>query len=139
MRHLPASSMLRGGARAARDTLPDGETVAVEIGALGGASFERALAHFTSGGDVTYRDLELSLHAAAFACRVRWTDTTQAPTERRALEALIRARYRLGALLASAAPLAAAVGNRETRLVLVDASAPAAELFELRGDRLRRL
>ena len=110
-----------------------GDTVAVEIGALGGASFERALAHFAGGGDVTYRDLELSLHAAAFTCRVRWTDATQPPTDRRALEALIRARYRLGALLA------AAVGNREPRFVLVDTSERAAELFELRGDRLRRV
>ena len=116
-----------------------GDTVAVEIGALGGASFERALAHFAGGGDVTYRDLELSLHAAAFTCRVRWTDATQPPTDRRALEALIRARYRLGALLASAPPLAAAVGNREPRFVLVDTSERAAELFELRGDRLRRV
>jgi len=115
----------------------------VEIRGLGGAAFERALEHFRGGGAVTYRGMELVLRAAAFECRVPWPDAPEALTERRALDALTRARFRLGALLASAPPLAAVVGNREPRLVLVGGGGPvappAAELFELRGDRLRRL
>lgn len=60
-------------------------------------------------------------------------------TARRALDHLTRARYRLGALLASAPPLDAAVGNRRSRLVLVDDAHAGAALYELRGDRLRQL
>jgi hypothetical protein len=111
----------------------------VEIRGLGGAAFEDALAHLRRGGLVTYRGMELALGAAHFECRVPWPEAPDALTDRRALEALTRARFRLGALLASAPPLAAIVGNREPRLVLVGGAAPAAELFELRGDRLRRL
>jgi len=117
----------------------------VEIRGLGGAAFERALEHFRGGGSVTYRGMELALRAAAFECRVPWPNASGAPkapealTERRALEALTGARFRLGALLASAPPLAAIVGNREPRLVLVGGGEPATDLFELRGDRLRRL
>lgn len=114
----------------------------MEIRGLGGADFERALEHFRAGRPVTYRDLELVLLGAGLDCRVRAADSPDALTSRRALEALTRARFRLGALLASAAPLAAIVGNREPRFVLVRAgSSPDApeELYELRGDRLRHL
>ena len=110
----------------------------MEIRALGGAEFDRALDHFRRGEPVRYRGMALVLRGTAFECRV----TTPAPGEglppRRALEALLGARYRLGALLASAPPLAAIVGNREPRFVLV-AAATDEELYELRGDRLRRL
>lgn len=121
----------------------------MEIHGLGGREFERALAHFREGGAVTYRGMTLVLRPAEFACRVPWTDLTEAPSPRRALAQLTRARFQLGALLASAPPLAAAVGNREPRLVLVEGGAGdeegdarserGAELFELRGSRLRRL
>jgi hypothetical protein len=111
----------------------------VEIRALGGAGFALALEHLRRGGPVTYRDMELALGPAAFECRVPWLEAPEALTDRRALEALTRARFRLGALLASAPPLDAIVGNREPRLVLVHGAAPVAELFDLRGDRLRRL
>ena len=117
----------------------------MEIVGLGGSAFERALAHFQGGGAVTYRGMTLVLRPAEFACTIPWTDAGEAPSARRALALLLRARFQLGALLASAPPLAAAVGNREPRLVLVDdveADRPRdgrAELFELRGDRLRRL
>jgi hypothetical protein len=114
----------------------------VEIRGLGGADFERALDHIRAGRPVTYRDLELVLRGAVLDCRVRADDAPEALTSRRALEALTRARFRLGALLASAAPLDAIVGNREPRFVLVRAGSPPdspAELYELRGDRLRRL
>ena len=109
----------------------------VEILGLGGSDFERALAHLRDGGAVTYRGMTLVLRPAEFACTIPWTDASEAPSARRALAILIQARFRLGALLASAPPLASVVGNREPRLVLADA--PGAELFELRGDRLRRL
>jgi hypothetical protein len=111
----------------------------VEIRALGGAAFARALEHFRSGGHVTYRGMELLLRPAEFVCRIPWPDPPEALTDRRALEALTRARFRVGALLASAPPLAAVVGNREPRLVLVGGAEQATELFDLRGDRLRRL
>jgi hypothetical protein len=111
----------------------------VEILALGGDAFERALAHFRGGGAVTYRGMTLVLRAAEFACTIPWTDASSTPSPRRALALLTRARFQLGALLASAPPLAATVGNREPRLVLVGEDDPKPELFELRGDRLRRL
>ena len=123
----------------------------MEIHGLGGREFERALAHFREGGAVTYRGMTLVLRPAEFACRVPWTDAGEAPNPRRALAQLTRARVQLGALLASAPPLAAAIGNREPRLVLLadDGSGEGdargtpgergAELFELRGSRLRRL
>src|SRR3712207_4725412 len=72
----------------------------VEIRGLGGADFERALEQFRAGRPVRYRDLELVLRGAALDCRVRAADTPDALTSRRALEALTRARFRLGALLA---------------------------------------
>ena len=114
----------------------------MEILALGGSEFERALAHFRDGGAVTYRGMSLVLRPAEFACSIPWTDASEGPTPRRALALLTRARFQLGALLASAPPLAAAVGNREPRLVLVDDAVESGAkpgLFELRGDRLRRL
>lgn len=115
-----------------------------EIVGLGGRELERALVHLRGGGAVTYRGMTLVLRPAEFACTVPWTDASEAPSPRRALALLTRARFQLGALLASAPPLAAMVGNREPRLVLVDqardgaAQGERAELFELRGDRLRR-
>lgn len=112
----------------------------MEIHGLGGREFERALAHFRDGGAVTYRGMTLVLRAAEFACTIPWTEAGEAPTARRALALLTRARFQLGALLASAPPLASVVGNREPRLVLAGAEgAGEHELFELRGDRLRRL
>jgi hypothetical protein len=69
-------------------------------------------------------------------------DESPVVSPERALGALAGARFRLGALLASAQPLAAAVGNRAPRLVLVRGEREPgryAELYELRGDRLRRL
>lgn len=116
----------------------------MEILGLGGRELERALAHFREGGAVTYRGMTLVLRPAEFACTIPWTDAGEAPNPRRALALLTRARFQLGALLASAPPLAATVGNREPRLVLVDeGEAPDGgrphELFELKGDRLRRL
>ena len=114
----------------------------MEIRGLGGAGFQRALDHFRGGGPVTYRGMQLALRPAEFECRVPWPEPPEALTDRRALDALTRARFRLGALLASAPPLQAIVGNREPRLVLVGAppgTAPDTELFDLRGDRLRRL
>ena len=116
----------------------------MEIQGLGGADFERAVDRFRSGGAVTYRGMAIRLVRAELECRVPWPEPTAALTDRRALDALLRARFRLGALLASAPPLEAVVGNRRPRLVLVDvlpdesAAAPT-ELYELRGDRLRRL
>lgn len=110
-----------------------------EIRGLGGAGFERALESLRSGESVMYRGIELVLHRAELECRVPAPAATEPLTPARALEALTRARYRLGALLASARPLEATVGNRPTRLVLVRSGAGATELFELRGDRLRRL
>jgi hypothetical protein len=109
----------------------------VEIHGLGGADFERALDRFRSGDAVTYRGMALQLRRAELECRVPWSEPADALTDRRALDALIRARFRLGALLASAPPLEAVVGNRRPRLVLVDGAAT--ELYEMRGDRLRRL
>jgi hypothetical protein len=113
----------------------------VEIHGLGGADFERALDRFRSGDAVTYRGMAIRLRRAELECRVPWAEPAGALTDRRALDALIRARFRLGALLASAPPLEAVVGNRKPRLVLVDEAADAAvaELYEMRGDRLRRL
>jgi hypothetical protein len=112
----------------------------MEIRGLGGEAFERALAHFRAGGAVTYRGMELVLRRAEFDCRVPWPDPPEALTDRRALDAVTRARFRLGALLASAPPLEAIVGNREPRIVIVHGEGTAAsELYELRGDRLRRL
>ena len=108
-----------------------------EISGLGGADFERALEQFRAGTPVTYRGMELTLGRASLVCRVGWAESVESLTDRRALESLARARFRLGALLASAAPLEAIVGNREPRLVLV--SVPGEELYELRRDRLRRL
>jgi hypothetical protein len=118
----------------------------VEIHGLGGADFERAVDRFRSGGAVLYRGMALRLVRAELECRVPWSEPAAALTDRRALDALLRARFRLGALLASAPPLEAVVGNRKPRLILVDdragEDAPAAvpaELYELRGDRLRRI
>lgn len=111
----------------------------MEFRGLGGAAFTRALEHLRQGGSVTYRGMELVLGPAEFVCRIPWTEPSAALTDKRALEALTRARFRLGALLASAPPLAATVGNREPRLVLAAHGSPVHELFELQGDRLRRL
>jgi hypothetical protein len=114
----------------------------VEIRGLGGAGFDRALEHFRGGEPVTYRGMQLALRPAEFECRVPWPEAPEALTDRRALDALTRARFRLGALLASAPPLQAIVGNREPRIVLVGGEPSAGtgtELFDLRGDRLRRL
>ena len=114
----------------------------MELRGLGGAAFERALDSFRAGEPVLYRGMELVMRRAAFECRVEVPGPVDALTDGRALEALTRARFRLGALLASAPPLEAIVGNREPRLVLVGpapSSGPAEELYDLRGDRLRRL
>lgn len=108
----------------------------IEILGLGGAVFEEALAHFRSGRPVAYRGMELLLHGADFECRIPAGEPAGAVTDRRALDILTGARYRLGALLASAPPLEAIVGNREPHLLLVGGGA---DLFELRGDRLRRI
>jgi hypothetical protein len=116
----------------------------VEIQGLGGASFERAVERFRAGEPVRYRGMDLVLRQTAFECRVPWNDPPEAVTDRRALEALTRARFRLGALLASAPPLDAVIGNRERRLVLVHGGGAepgtlGTPLYDLRGDRLRRL
>ena len=114
----------------------------MELRGLGGAAFERALDSFRAGEPVLYRGMELVMRRAAFECRVEAPGPVDGLTDGRALEALTRARFRLGALLASAPPLEAIVGNREPRLVLVGpapASGEAEELYDLRGDRLRRL
>lgn len=111
----------------------------MEFDALGGAAFERALQRLCAGEPVAYRGMTLLLHGSAFECRVPSDEARSSLTPERALSALAGARFRLGALMASAPPIAAAVGNRAPRLVLVDASAEDAELYELRGDRLRRL
>ena len=114
----------------------------MELRGLGGAAFERALDSFRAGEPVLYRGMELVMRRAAFECRVEVPGPVDGLTDGRALEALTRARFRLGALLASAPPLEAIVGNREPRLVLVGpapAAGPAEELYDLRGDRLRRL
>jgi hypothetical protein len=114
----------------------------MEIRALGGAGVERALECFRAGEPVTYRELEIVLRRAEGECRVRPAEPAEPITGRKALEALTRARFSLGALLASAAPLDAIVGNREPRFVLVRGGArpeELEELYELRGDRLRRL
>jgi hypothetical protein len=114
----------------------------VELRGLGGAAFEQALDSFRAGEPVLYRGMQLVMRRAAFECRVEAPQPVEGLTDGRALEALTRARFRLGALLASAPPLEAIVGNREPRLVLVGpmpSSGPAEELYDLRGDRLRRL
>jgi len=114
-----------------------------EIVGLGGASFEDALQRFRSGEAVDYRGMHLVLNRAGFECRVPADGIAEGEsvTDARALDALTKARFRLGSLLASAPPLEAIVGNREPRLVLVleSAGGVAKELFELRGDRLRRV
>jgi hypothetical protein len=120
----------------------------VEIAGIGGSGFAHALAAFCAGTPVTYRDMTLALHRAELEVRVPVPPGAEpgAPdrpaeplTARRALDLLTRARYRLGALLASAPPLDAAVGNRQSRLVLVDDAHAGAALYELQGDRLRQL
>ena len=111
---------------------------AVEIRGLGGAAFEQALESFRAGEPVLYRGMELVMRRALFECRVVEPLPLETITDSRALEALTRARFRLGALLASAPPLESIVGNREPRLVLVGGG-PDEELYDLRGDRLRRL
>lgn len=112
----------------------------VEIEGLGGAGFEDVLARFRAGETVTYRGMELQLRRASFECRVH-AEPPVPVTDRRALDALTKARFRLGALLTSAPPLEAIIGNREPRLVLVGegAAGEQAELYELRGDRMKRL
>lgn len=111
----------------------------MEIRALGGAGFARVLADFRAGRPVTYRGMELTLRPAGFECRVTLDETSSAPPGRWGLAQLLEARFKLGALLASAAPLADIVGNREPRYVLVRDDASGVELAELRGDRFRRL
>lgn len=102
-------------------------------------TFARALAAFAAGVPVTYRGMTLALHRAELEVRVPAPAAAAPMTARRALDHLTRARYRLGALLACAPPLDAAVGNRRSRLVLVDEADAGAALFELNGDRLRQL
>ena len=112
----------------------------MEIRALGGDAFARAVECFRAGEPVTYRGMTLVLRRAGLDVRVPTPAAPEPITPRRALDLLTRARFRLGALLASAPPLEAAVGNRLPRLILVDATAVnGAELYELRGDRLRSL
>ena len=113
----------------------------MEIAGIGGSGFAHALAAFSAGAPVTYRGMTLALHRAELEVRVPVPTAVPAEpiTARRALDHLTRARYRLGALLASAPTLDAAVGNRLSRLVLVDETHAGAALFELRGDRLRQL
>jgi hypothetical protein len=113
----------------------------MEIRGLGGDAFARALDALRAGEPVIYRGMALVLRGAGFEVRV---PAPAAPlTAARALDLLTRARFRLGALLASAPPLEAAIGNRVPRLVLVAGPVPDAdrpsELYELRGDRLRSL
>lgn len=113
----------------------------MELRGLGGAAFDAVLARLRAGEAVQYRGMNLVLRATELECRVT-SDDGGIASEGGALSALTGARFRLGALLASAAPLDAIVGNRPQRLVLVSrATADRAEeeLFELRGDRLRRL
>ena len=114
-----------------------------EIVGLGGSSFEHALERFRAGEAVDYRGMHLVLKRAEFECRVPAEGVAEGETitDARALDALTKARFRLGSLLASAPPLEAIVGNREPRLVLIleRVGATAEELFELRGDRLRRV
>jgi hypothetical protein len=115
-----------------------------EIHGLGGDAFARAVERFQAGEPVTYRGMTLVLHGAGFDVRVPVPVPVEPMAPTRALDLLTRARYRLGALLASAPPLEAVIGNRAPRLVLVATRTPAdaagaAELYELRGDRLRRL
>ena len=110
----------------------------LEFQGPGGDAFDRALDALQAGEPVTYRGMTLVLRGAGFDVRV--PAPAAVPSAARALDLLTRARYRLGALLASAPPLEAAVGNRTPRLVLVAGeAADAAELYELRGDRLRSL
>ena len=140
----------------------------MEIAGIGGSAFAHALAAFCAGTPVTYRGMTLALHRAELEVRVPVAaggagasdaaardiaasdaaapdagapepPTAEPLTARRALDLLTRARYRLGALLASAPPLDAAVGNRRSRLVLVDDAHAGAALYELRGDHLRQL
>ena len=119
----------------------------MEIAGIGGSAFAHALAAFCAGTPVTYRGMTLALHRAELEVRVPVPAEPEAAerpaaepvTARRALDYLTRARYRLGALLASAPPLDAAVGNRRSRLVLVDDAHAGAALYELSGDRLRQL
>jgi len=110
----------------------------LEFQGPGGDAFDRALDALQAGEPVTYRGMALVLRGAGFDVRV--PAAAAAPSPARALDLLTRARYRLGALLASVPPLEAAVGNRTPRLVLVASdAADAPELYELRGDRLRSL
>ncbi len=120
----------------------------MEIAGIGGSGFAHALAAFCAGTPVTYRGMTLALHRAELEVRVpvpapepdaAGPPAAEPVTARRALDYLTRARYRLGALLASAPPLDAAVGNRRSRLVLVDDAHAGAALYELSGDRLRQL
>jgi hypothetical protein len=113
----------------------------IEIEGLGGASFARALEHFRAGNPVMYRGMELQILRSGFECRVSVAEEKQPLTDSRALDMLTSARFRLGALLTSAPPLEAIVGNREPRLVLLRelTDGNRAELYELRGDRMRRL
>ena len=114
--------------------------IMMEIRGLGGAAFELALERFRAGEPVLYRGVELVLHRAELECRVPAAEGAPPLTPARALEALTRARFRIGALLASARPLEASVGNRPHRLVLVRRDGRrGVELYELRGDRLRRM
>ena len=133
----------------------------MEIAGIGGGGFAHALAAFCAGMPVTYRGMTLALRRAELEVRVPVAGPGGTPTAdvddadavvaasarpaaepltaRRALDQLTRARYRLGALLACAPPLDAAVGNRRSRLLLVDEAHAGAALYELRGDRLRQL
>ncbi len=117
----------------------------MEIRGLGGDAFARAVERFQGGEPVTYRGMTLVLRGRAeFDVRVPVPAPVEPLAPKRALDLLTRARYRLGALLASAPPLEAVIGNRAPRLVLVATRSPAdapdaEELYELRGDRLRRL
>lgn len=120
---------------------PSGSDDAEELRALGGADLERALERLRTGAVVTYRGMTLVLRQTEFECRVPAPDAAERITDHRALDLLTRARYRLGAMLVGAPPIAALAGNREPRFVLVSDAADAdlVELYELRGDRLRRL
>lgn len=120
----------------------------MEIAGIGGRAFAHVLAAFSAGTPVTYRGMTLALHRAELEVRVPVPAAAEPGgsgpptgpiTARRALDHLTRARYRLGALLAMAPPLDAAVGNRRSRLVLVDDAHAGAALYELSGDRLRQL
>lgn len=113
----------------------------MEIQGLGGDAFQRAVHEFGEGVPVAYRGMTLRLRPAELEVRVPAPAAAAGPlTTARALDLLTRARYRLGALLASAPPLEASVGNRVPRLVLVqDVDTDTPPLYELRGDHLRRL